>query len=72
MMRKLTAHVASLPDRENVVYEIYYGPNQVAEISNELGSDLQIEIYSCPDKVAWSFSFNEFRSLIEQAERNIT
>lgn len=72
MTSKLTAHVASLPDRENVVYEIYHGSNQVAEVSNEPGVGLRIEIFSCPDKGAWDFSFTEFHSLIEQAERNIT
>lgn len=71
MTCELTAHVASLPDRENVVYEIYYGPNQVAEISNEPGAGLRIEIFSCPDQIAWNFGFNEFRTLIEQVERNI-
>lgn len=72
MTNKLTAHVASLPDRENVVYEIYCGINQVAEISNEPGVGLRIEIFSCPEEVTWNFSFHEFHSLIEQAKRNIT
>ncbi len=71
MTSKLTAHIASLPDRENVVYEIYYGANQVAEISNEPGIGLRIEIFSCPDNVAWDFSFDEFHALIGQAERNM-
>ncbi|PWC22442.1 hypothetical protein DDT52_04165 [Brenneria roseae subsp. roseae] len=72
MTSKLTAQIASLPDRDNVVYEIYYGANQVAEISNEPDLGLRIEIFTCPDGGSWSFNFNEFRSLIEQAERNIT
>ncbi|WP_315710638.1 hypothetical protein [Brenneria uluponensis] len=72
MTSKLTAQIASLPDRDNVVYEIYYGTNQVAEISNEPDLGLQIEIFTCSDGGNWIFNFNEFRSLIEQAEINIT
>ncbi|UCB33325.1 hypothetical protein J9874_03908 (plasmid) [Duffyella gerundensis] len=72
MTSKLTANVASLPDRENVVYEIFYGSNQVAEISNEPEVGLRIEIFNCPEKISWNFSFYEFNSLIEQAVKNIT
>ncbi|RJF54263.1 hypothetical protein [Serratia inhibens] len=71
MINRLTAQIASLPDRENVVYEIYFGANQVAEISNEPDSGMRIEIFTCPDSGSWNFSFNEFRSLVEQAERNL-
>lgn len=71
-MMKLTAQIASLPDRENVVYEIYAGSDQVAEISNEPDVGLRIDIFTCPNGGCWSFDFNEFRALIEQAEKNIS
>lgn len=70
-MNKLTAQIVSLPDRENVVYEIYSGTNQVAEISNEPDIGLRIEIFNSADG-SWNFNFNEFRALVEQAERNLT
>ena len=72
MTNKLTAQIASLPDRENVVYEIYCDSNQVAEISNEPGIGLRIDIFNCPDEGGWSFNFKEFQSFVEQAERNIS
>ena len=72
MNKKLTAVVASVPDRDNVVYEIYYGRDQVVEISNELESGLQIEIFAPHDGGSWQLNFNEFRELIEQAEKNIS
>ncbi|QIT27253.1 hypothetical protein [Raoultella terrigena] len=71
MTNKLTAQIASLPDRENVVYEIYYGSHQVAEISNEPDIGLRIDIFNCPDGGFWSFNFKEFQSLVEQAEKNV-
>ncbi|MGV3344455.1 hypothetical protein ACGVWS_01465 [Enterobacteriaceae bacterium LUAb1] len=70
MNKKLNVQLASLPDRENVVYEIYEGTNQVAEISNEPNKGLQIEVFSSPDGI-WRFDFNEFYTLIEQARRNL-
>lgn len=71
-MNKLTAQIASLPDRDNVVYEIYFGTDQVAEISNEPDMGLRIEIFAASANGSWNFDFNEFRALVEQAERNIT
>ncbi|TPG63342.1 hypothetical protein [Ewingella americana] len=70
-MNKLTAQIASLPDRENVVYEIYFGTDQVAEISNEPGDGLRIEFFTCPNGGRWNFDFNEFFSLIVKTETNI-
>lgn len=71
MTNKLTAQIASLPDRENVVYEIFYGADQVAEISNEPIFGFRIEIFSCPDGGSWTLDFEEFQFLLEQAKRNI-
>ncbi len=72
-MSKLTAQLASVPDRENVVYEIYSDSDQVAEVSNEPDTGIRIEIFPCtnPNGI-WSFDFNEFYTLIEQARMNIT
>lgn len=70
-MNKLTAQIASLPDRDNVVYEIYFGSDQVAEISNEPDEGLRIEIFTCPNGGSWNFDFSEFSILIGKAEANI-
>lgn len=71
-MNKLTAQLASVPGRENVVYEIYSGSVQVAEVSNEPDIGLRIEIFPCPEPSRiWSFDFNEFHAFVEQAKRNI-
>lgn len=68
---KLTAQIASVQDRENVVYEIYCGTDQVAEISNEPGIGPRIEIFSCPNGGIWDFELQEFLSLVEQSKKNI-
>lgn len=71
-MNKLTAQIASLPDRENVVFEIYSDNDQVAEISNEPEDGLHIEIFTCSNGKKWNFDFNEFSSLISKAKANIS
>lgn len=71
MTNKLTAQIASLPDRENVVYEIYCGADQVAEISNEPEEGFRIEIFNCPSGGGWVFDFDDFQKIIDQAKRNI-
>lgn len=70
MNSKLRSQIASLPDRDNVVYEIYEDSNQVAEISNEQGEGLRVEIFNCPNG-SWCFDYTEFQGLLEQAKKNI-
>ncbi|BCZ84394.1 hypothetical protein PTKU64_80690 [Paraburkholderia terrae] len=48
-MRKLEAMVSSPPDRENVVFEVWCGNQQVAEVSKEPGQDYEIELYAVPE-----------------------
>ncbi|WP_339275365.1 hypothetical protein [Enterobacter asburiae] len=72
MKNKLHAQIASLPDRENVVYEIYLDTDQVAEISNEPDAGMCIEIFNCPNARSWSFELEEFNFLIEQAKNNFS
>jgi hypothetical protein len=43
-MSKFEITIWSLPDRENLVAEMYYKNNQVAEISQETG-ELKIQFY---------------------------
>ncbi len=66
---KLTAQIASVQDRENVVYEIYCGTDQVAEISNEPGIGPRIEIFSCPNGGIWDFELQEFYLLLSNPRK---
>lgn len=66
---KLTAQIASLQDRENVVYEIYCGTDQVAEISNEPDIGPRIEIFSCPNGGIWNFELQEFCLLLSNPRK---
>lgn len=66
---KLTAQIASVQDRENVVYEIYCGTDQVAEISNEPGIGPRIEIFSCPNGGIWDLNYKNFYLLLSNPRK---
>jgi len=70
-MTSLTLQIASLPDRENVVSEIWFGNHQVAEIFIEDGEAIQIEIFPAPDAGVWSFDLDAFLTILTEAKSNL-
>jgi hypothetical protein len=70
-MKNLTLQIASFPDRKNIVSEIWFGNDQVAEVSSELPGSFKIEIYACPKGGVWSFDLENFQSILVKAKRNI-
>lgn len=68
---RLSYLISSPPDRENVVFEIWFGPYQLAEVSRELGREVEIEIYSHPENEKWSFKLDEFIVLMDQAKKSL-
>jgi hypothetical protein len=70
-MTTLTLQITSPFDRENIVAEIWFGNNQVAEISNENNSLFEIEIFTNPDSGIWLFNFDDFNNLLTQAKMEL-
>lgn len=64
-MKSLRAQIASVTDRENLIYEIWHENRQVAEISKEPGRGYEIEIYPAVDNGSWQFDLNEFKPILE-------
>ena len=62
--------IGSLPDRENLVADIFYKSIQVAEISQEK-EELIIQLYCYKDKDHWEFSLEEFQKIVEKAKRRL-
>jgi len=58
--------IASVPDREEPVAEVWYGDEQVAELRRE-GAELRLQIFSTPSSAAWDFSIDAFLSAIHEA-----
>ncbi len=70
-MKDFRITVNSLPDRENLVAEIYYKHEQIAEINQET-KELIIQVYA-PNKEQkyWEFSLDEFQKVVEEAKQRL-
>ena|SRR6202035_1393468 len=60
--------LASLPDRDDVVAEVWFGANHVAELRQEEGT-LRIQLYPPRDGSYWDFLLVDFFSALEKAHR---
>ena len=66
----LTIKIASVPDRESLVAEIWDGPAQIAELNWESG-DLHLEVYARPPASRLSVPFDEFVAVLEKARAQL-
>ena len=69
-MDKFRITVASLPDRERLVAEIFFQGIQWAEISQET-DELIIQFYSQPEEEAWEFHYSEALDALERAKNKL-
>jgi hypothetical protein len=67
---EITINVASVPDRDNVVVELWCGDLQLGELSCE-AAGLRIEIYPDPSGKPWRFAFEELEKALEQAKSRL-
>lgn len=63
-MKKFEILITDVPDRENLVAEVWYGETLIAEINQET-KKLEIEFY-LNEKIA--FDLNEFLTALEKAK----
>ena len=70
-MKELSCVITSPLDRENIVFEIWSGTRQVAEVSHEPNCPIEIEIYSAPENGIWKFGLDEFKAMLEKAIVNL-
>jgi hypothetical protein len=67
---KMSIDIASPPDRERLVAEVFYAREQWAEINQERGS-LTLELYPRRDGKPWEFSFDEALTALRCAQRRL-
>lgn len=68
---KLSITIASVPDREEVVAELWCGHQQWGEISQETET-LKLELYSKrKNNGVWEFDFEEALNLMNTAKRRL-
>lgn len=71
MTTTFRVQIASLPDREEVVAEIWSGEEQVAGLRMESGVP-RIQIYSPRESDWWDFPYSALSAALEQAFRRLT
>lgn len=64
--------VASVPDRETVVAEIWFGDTMVAEVVGNEASNFRIEIYPNPNGAPWSFDLEAFADALKLAKERLS
>ncbi len=62
--------VAGLPDRDELVAEIFHENLQFVEISYE-NEKLMIEFYGYEERDIWQFSYYEIMDVIEKAKQRL-
>jgi hypothetical protein len=66
-----TIDIASAPDRQRVVAEIFVGNTQWAEVLCENGRDLEAEFYPRPDGTPWRLPFPEALEALQRAATSL-
>ena len=69
-MGKFEILIASLPNRERLVAEIYYDNMYWVQISQE-EEELVVQFYSHPTEKYWTFPFEEALKVLEQARNKL-
>ena len=67
MNDELTMKVASVPDRNFLIAEVWAGDAQFAEVSKESG-DLRVQVYPRDDGQPWTLRLEELLRVLAQAE----
>lgn len=62
--------LASPPDREKLVAEIFFGDMQWAEINQERG-DLEVEFYPRTDGKPWELKYDDAVKALNQAKQRL-
>lgn len=67
----LTVELASVPDREELVAEIWDGSDMVAEIRRDREGRGIIEVYPRHDASTWTFDIDDLISALVKAKRRV-
>lgn len=63
--------IASSPDRDQLVAEIWWNEHMVAELRRGADSAIYLDIYAAPSKKPWSFELEEWLRIVEEAKARL-
>jgi hypothetical protein len=66
----LVVQVASSPDRDAVVAEIWWNDQMVAE-ARRASDGVRIDLYASPSRIPWSFKLTEWLDALKDAESRL-
>ncbi len=64
----LIVQLASVPDRDELVAEIWWNNQMVAEIRRGSNGNRYIDLYPSPSRIPWSFPVEEWLAAIKKAD----
>lgn len=70
LMAKFEVNIASVPDKQELVVEIWNGPYQIAEINFEGGTE-KIEIYPLSSGQPLSVDLKDFLIALQEARKKL-
>ena len=67
----LVVEVASSPDRDRLVAEIWWNNQMVAELRRAPEGSRYIDLYPSPSRIPWSFKLEEWLAALKEAESRL-
>jgi hypothetical protein len=67
-MTTISITIASLPDRDDLVAELWLGDEQVGEVSKDAVDVFRIELYPAPAGTPWRFRLDDLVAALGQAK----
>jgi hypothetical protein len=67
----LVVEIASVPDRDEVVAEIWHNNEMVAEVQRTTSGGFRLEIYPTESGEPWSFDLEDWLSALSEAQRRL-
>ena len=64
--------IASVPDRETLVAEIWLNDVMVAEVTSDDIGGFKVEIYPNPNDTSWSFDLEAFTGALKLAKERLS
>jgi hypothetical protein len=63
--------LASVPDRDEVVAEIWWNNEMVAELRRSPDGSRCIDLYPSPSRIPWSFQVRNWLAVVQKAEASL-
>lgn len=68
---KLTVELSSVPDRDQIVAEVWLGEEMLAEVTWDSTKKYMVEIYSNPNGEVWKLNYDEFIQALNLAKTRL-